>query len=51
MNRLKVNLEVITMTSECGRNDLKAKSCIQGLLESVTGVISQSKYNIDHNLS
>ena len=51
LNRLEVTLEVITMTSECGMDDLMLRSCIQGLLERVTGVLSQSTYNLPHNIS
>ena len=50
MNRSKVNLEIIIMTSECGRDDLTLRSCIQGLFEKVTGVKSQSTYNLPHNI-
>ena len=38
------------MTSECGRDDLTLRSCIQGLFEKVTGVKSQSTYNLPHNI-
>ena len=50
INRSKVNLEIIIMTSECGRDDLTLRSCIQGLFEKVTGVKSQSTYNLPHNI-